>query len=79
MLGIAGLYGAAKGINSNSGKSKCLIGFFSIGVFVFFAFFLAGSIFFFVGPQTIFGKDCHKGTQSTLIEDLDGLVTLSNN
>ena len=57
MLGISGLYGAIKGINNNSKTSKCLIGFFSIGVFVFFALFLAGTIFFFVGPQTIFGTD----------------------
>ena len=79
MLGIAGLYGAIKGVNSNSQKSKCLIGFFSIGVFIFFFLFLGGAIFFFVGPHTIFGDDCTKGTQATLIEDLYSLSVVSNN
>ena len=78
MLGIAGLYGAIKGMGNNSGKSKCLIGFFSIGVFVFFILFVGGTIFFFVGPQTIFGADCTKGTQSTLVEDLYAVTKLSN-
>lgn len=48
----------------------CLLGLFSIGVMVFFLFFLGATIFFFVGPQAIFGTDCTQGSKTTLINDL---------
>jgi hypothetical protein len=34
----------------NANKGGCLLGFFSIGVIIFFIVFLAATIFFFVGP-----------------------------
>jgi len=37
---------------------------------VFFVVFLAGTIFFFVGPETIFGNDCTSGSKTTLVNDL---------
>ena len=75
LLGIAGFYGAIKGLRKNSGAAKCLLGFYSIGVFVFFLAFLGATIFFIVGPETIFGDSCRKGTQSTLIENLFNVST----
>lgn len=37
---------------------------------VFFVVFLAGTIFFFVGPETIFGNDCTSGSKTTLVNEL---------
>lgn len=37
---------------------------------VFFVFFLAATIFFFVGPEAIFGTDCTSGSKTTLINEL---------
>jgi hypothetical protein len=61
-----------KGIKGNKKENTgtCLLGLFSIGVMVFFIFFLAATIFFFVGPQTIFGTDCKNGSKTTLVKEL---------
>lgn len=70
MLGVAGLSGSMKGMSKKENKGGCLIGLFSIGVMIFFIVFLAGTIFFFVGPETIFGTDCKTGSKTTLINEL---------
>ena len=59
-----------KGMSKKENKGGCLIGLFSIGVMIFFVVFLAGTIFFFVGPETIFGTDCKTGSKTTLINEL---------
>jgi hypothetical protein len=70
LLGVAGLSGSMKGMSKKENKGGCLIGLFSIGVMIFFVVFLAGTIFFFVGPETIFGTDCKTGSKTTLINEL---------
>lgn len=70
LLGVAGLSGSMKGMSKKESKGSCLLGLFSIGVIVFFFAFLAGTIFFFVGPETIFGTDCTQGSKTTLVNDL---------
>lgn len=70
LLGVAGLSGSMKGMSKKENKGTCLLGLFSIGVMVFFVVFLAGTIFFFVGPEAIFGTDCTSGSKTTLINDL---------
>jgi hypothetical protein len=70
LLGIAGLYGSLKGGKNNKKGNPCLLGLYSLGVLVFFALFLGATIFFFVGPQAIFGLDCKSGSKTTLINDL---------
>lgn len=57
-------------MSKKENKGGCLIGLFSIGVMIFFIIFLAGTIFFFVGPETIFGTDCKTGSKTTLINEL---------
>jgi len=57
-------------MSKKENKGTCLLGLFSIGVMVFFVVFLAGTIFFFVGPEAIFGTDCTSGSKTTLINDL---------
>lgn len=37
---------------------------------MFLVIFLAGTIFFFIGPDAIFGNDCTSGSKTTLINDL---------
>lgn len=61
-----------KGIKGNKKENSgtCLLGLFSIGVMIFFIFFLAATIFFFVGPETIFGTDCQNGSKTTLVKEL---------
>jgi hypothetical protein len=60
-----------KGMSKKSSNGGgCLLGLFSIGVMVFFLIFLAATIFFFVGPEAIFGTDCTQGSKTTLINDL---------
>lgn len=50
VLGICGLYGAIQ-VRKNSKKAgKCLLALYFIGVIMFFAIFVGGSVFFFVGP-----------------------------
>lgn len=70
LLGVAGLSGSMKGMSRKENKGTCLLGLFSIGVMVFFVFFLAATIFFFVGPEAIFGTDCTSGSKTTLINEL---------
>lgn len=53
--------------------------FYLIGVFVFFVAFIAGTIFFFVGPQTIFGNDCTSGAKTTLVNELYNISTEATN
>jgi hypothetical protein len=48
----------------------CLLGLFYIGILVFFVVFLSGTIFFFIGPENIFGNDCTQGSKTSLIQDL---------
>lgn len=59
-----------KGMSKKGNGGGCLLGLFSIGVMVFFLFFLGATIFFFVGPQAIFGTDCTQGSKTTLVNDL---------
>jgi len=71
LLGVAGLTGSLKSSSKKDGNNgTCLMGIFSIGVFVFFIIFLAATIFFFVGPETIFGTDCTNGSKTDLVKDL---------
>jgi hypothetical protein len=71
MLGVAGLTGSMR---QSSGRADsnggCLLGVFSIGIMIFFIVFLAGTIFFFIGPENIFGNDCTQGSKTSLIQDL---------
>ena len=69
LLGIAGLYGSMKGGKDKKG-SPFLLALYSIGIFIFFIGFLGASIFFFVGPRSIFGTDCQSSGQINLIKDL---------
>ena len=59
-----------KTMSKKESKGTCLLGLFSIGVMVFFLLFLGSAIFFFVGPQTIFGADCTKGSKTALVDEL---------
>ena len=43
---------------------------FSFGIFVFFCIFFGATIFFFVGPQAIFGTDCTSGSKTELVRSL---------
>lgn len=70
LLGVAGLTGSMKGMSKKENKGTFLLFLFSIGVTVFFVVFLAGTIFFFVGPEAIFGTDCTSGSKTTLINEL---------
>lgn len=70
LLGVAGLSGSMKTMSKKESKGTCLLGLFSIGVMVFFLIFLGAAIFFFVGPQAIFGADCTKGSKTTLVDEL---------
>lgn len=71
MLGVAGLTGSMKqSSNRADSNGGCLLGVFSIGVMVFLIIFFAGTIFFFVGPESIFGNDCTQGSKTSLIQDL---------
>lgn len=71
LLGAAGLTGSLKSSSKKDGNNgTCLMGLFSIGVFVFFIIFLAATIFFFVGPETIFGTDCTNGSKTDLVKSL---------
>lgn len=46
---------------------------FGIGIIVFLLVFLAATIFFFVGPETIFGTDCTQGSKTTIVSNLYSL------
>lgn len=70
LLAIAGLYGSLKGRKNIKKDNSCLLGLYSVGVIVFFLLFLGGGIFFFLGPEAIFGTDCTNGSKTTLISDL---------
>lgn len=70
LLGVAGLSGSMKGMSKKGDGGGCLLGLFSIGIMVFFVFFLAATIFFFVGPEAIFGTDCTTGSKTTFINEL---------
>ena len=63
VLGICGLYGAIKN-RKRKNSGNCLLGFYFIGVFIFFLIFTAGTVFFFVGPDAIFGTDCKQGSKT---------------
>ena len=70
LLGVAGVAGSIKTSKNNSGQGSCLLALYSIGIFIFFIFFLAATIFFFVAPDSIFGSNCRTGARTTLIDDL---------
>ena len=70
VLGICGVYGAIKSKKKQSGSGNCLLFIYFLGIFAFFVVFLAGTIFFFVGPHTIFGTSCQHGAKTTLIDNL---------
>ncbi len=67
LMGISGLYGSIR-----RKKGNCLFGIYMIGVLIFFFLFLGACIFFFVGPEAIFGADCKHGSKTSLIADLYG-------
>lgn len=73
ILGICGIYGAIKSRKKEKGSGNCLLFFYFLGIFVFFVAFLGGTIFFFVGPESIFGTDCTHGSKTTLVDDLYNL------
>ena len=70
LLGVAGLAGSIKSSSKRESKGKCLLGLFSIGIFIFFLVFLGATIFFFVGPEAIFGTDCTTGSKTDLVQSL---------
>ena len=70
LLGVAGLAGSLKSSKKKENKGTCLLALYSFGIFVFFVIFLGGTIFFFVGPQAIFGTDCTQGSKTDLINNL---------
>lgn len=68
VLGICGLYSTFKNNKKTKGCGKCWLTLYGIGVFVFFLIFISGTVFFFVGPETIFRDDCTSGSQVQLID-----------
>jgi hypothetical protein len=70
LLGVAGLAGSIKSNKKKESNGTCLLAMYSIGIFVFFVIFLGATIFFFVGPEAIFGTDCTSGSKTNLINDL---------
>jgi hypothetical protein len=70
LLGVAGLAGSLKSSKRKENKGTCLLALYSFGIFVFFVIFLGGTIFFFVGPEAIFGTDCTQGSKTDLINNL---------
>lgn len=77
ILGICGVYGALKAKKKEKNSGNCLLFFYLIGVVIFFVLFIAGTIFFFVGPQTIFGTDCTHGSKTTLVDELYALNNIA--
>ena len=69
VLGICGLYGVFKN-RKKKNSGTCLLGIFFIGVVIFLLAFIGGTIFFFVGPEAIFGVDCKQGSKTDLVKDL---------
>lgn len=74
ILGICGVYGALKAKKKEKNSGNCLLFFYLIGVLIFFVLFTAGTVFFFVGPQAIFGTDCKQGSKTTLVNELYNLT-----
>lgn len=70
LLGVAGLAGSLKSSSKRESKGTCLLALYSVGVFVFFVIFLGATIFFFVGPEAIFGTDCTNGSKTDLVQNL---------
>lgn len=68
ILGICGVYGAMKTRKKEKNSGNCFLFFYLVGVFVFFALFISATIFFFVGPETIFKNDCTQGAKTTLVD-----------
>lgn len=54
-------------------SGKCLLGIYFIGVIVFFLIFVAGTIFFFIAPETIIGKTCDHSYKTDLVDELYAL------
>ena len=63
VLGICGLYGVLKN-RKKKNSGTCLLGIYFIGVVIFLLAFIGGTIFFFVGPEAIFGTDCKQGSKT---------------
>ena len=70
VLGICGLYGAIQARKKVKSSGNCLLGLYFIGLMLFLLIFLAGAIFFFVGPEAIFGTDCQHGSKTELVAEL---------
>jgi hypothetical protein len=68
VLGICGVYGAIKARRREKNSGNCLLFFYFIGVLTFLIAFIGGTVFFFVGPQTIFGTSCMHGGQTMLVD-----------
>lgn len=70
LLGVSGLAGSLKSSSKKENKGTCLLALYTIGIFVFFVVFLGATIFFFVGPEAIFGTDCTTGAKTDLVKNL---------
>lgn len=70
VLGICGVYGAMRARKKQKNSGNCFLFFYLLGVFVFLALFVGATIFFFVGPETIFKDDCKHGSKTTLVDEL---------
>ena len=70
LLGICGIYGVVKNRRKGHGAGNCFLGVYFIGILIFLLAFAGATIFFFVGPEAIFGSDCTHGSKTSLIEEL---------
>lgn len=70
LLGICGIYGVVKNRRKGHGAGNCFLGVYFIGILIFLLAFGGATIFFFVGPEAIFGSDCTHGSKTSLIEEL---------
>jgi uncharacterized membrane protein len=70
LLSLSGLYGACKTRKKHNKVGNCLLGGYFVGVMIFFVVFLVGTVFAFIGPSSIFGDSCEKGSKTSLIGDI---------
>lgn len=78
VLGISGVYGAMKTNKKEKSSGNCFLFLYLVGVFVFLALFVSATIFFFVGPETIFKNDCTSGAKIDIVDQLYNLSLKAN-
>lgn len=78
VLGISGVYGAMKTNKKEKTSGNCFLFLYLVGVFVFLALFVSATIFFFVGPETIFKNDCTSGAKIDIVDQLYNLSVKAN-